>query len=516
MNNELHNTTILCVDDELGVLESYKLILAPEADAFSEIMALTADRTTEDNCTPDLSNDVQYNLLLAESGEKAIKLVKAELAKGRRVAAGFFDMRMPGGIDGYETIKAIRALDSNIICTVVTAYTDRSVGQIRDIFAKEQQDELLYFKKPFAPEELEQGALNTVSSWNRKRQVEEYIHSIEKQKHGLTQILHAVSMLSRMPPHSLHYLISGLLFQLLAIVKGDDGFVVFIGADDSEQFSSGIGRFENHKDLLGYLSDNKDCQDAFTKNSVLVMDNSFFIPIVSGTKQLGGIYIEMDTQCHEVLDKKLLEVFRNQMVQLVLNSIFYSEIVEKDKEVVTDPLTGLLNRRFLMQRLQEELCRAARHTHRLAIIMLDLDDFKVVNDTFGHDAGDCVLKSIGNILRLSVRDYDLVGHELNIGDAGKFAIRFGGEEFCLILLQIEGNGAEIVGERIRKEIASHHFNYQDQTIRMTISIGISVETITPEKLKASDNYLVDMYKQADKALYVAKSKGKNRIEVFQE
>ncbi len=511
MDNTWSNKTILCVDDELPVLESYKKVLDPVInEQISEILSLASKRG--DISEDDREESIHYNLILASSGEEAVKIVQEKIDSGQKISGGFFDMRMPGGIDGYETIKLIKAIDPNIYCTVVTAYTDRRVTQIRNLFQNDHQDELLYFRKPFTTEELTQTAFNMVSSWNRKRKAEEHLKAIEKHKKGISQILHAVSVLSRVPPYSLQYLSSGLLFQLLGMVDGENGFIILLNEDNSVNYIFGVGRFENDDVNVESFALQKLAIDQSMSNQVNMQDKSFFIPLISSEKKLGAIHIESKKYISSILDQSILEVFRTQIVQLILNSRYYNEIIEKDKEALTDPLTGLFNRRFIQKRLQEELQRASRSSQRIAMMMIDLDDFKKVNDTYGHAAGDSVLKSIGKILLDSVRDYDLVGRNVEtIGKASQFAVRFGGEEFCMVLLQSAEKGAKLVGERIRSKIENHNFIFDGNTISVTASIGVAESIVSKEDL-SQDDYLDKLNKQADKALYKAKQSGKNKVE----
>jgi len=158
----------------------------------------------------------------------------------------------------------------------------------------------------------------------------------------------------------------------------------------------------------------------------------------------------------------------------------------------TDDLTGLYNRRFLQQRLEEELHRASRYSLRLSCIMLDIDHFKIINDTHGHGAGDLIIKEVATILKDHVRKSDL-------------AVRYGGEEFLLILFENDKNGALRVAERVRADVEAHVFTWKDQPLRVTISSGVAIYPddgiTTPDELIA----------RADSALYSAKSSGRNMV-----
>jgi putative nucleotidyltransferase with HDIG domain len=165
------NNTILCVDDDEGILEFYAHALSPEMrGAIESLREARARRRSwrldEEPVAPVTPPDT-FRLLTARSGEEAVERVRLELAEGRSVAAGFFDMKMPGGIDGMETIRRIKEIDPRIMCAVVTAYTDRAISQLATVF--KSQDEWIYFNKPFTEWELVQAVRNLVSGWNIRR-----------------------------------------------------------------------------------------------------------------------------------------------------------------------------------------------------------------------------------------------------------------------------------------------------------------------------------------------------------
>lgn len=517
MSGEWYSSTILCVDDEESVLESYRQILtdSEEDTEIADILAMADERsgTTAEACV-DVAP--KYKVLLADSGRKAIELVRSEMAAGRRVTAGFFDMRMPG-MDGFETIKALREIDEDLICTVVTAYTDRSVTQIRELFCGEHQDQLLYFKKPFAPEELEQSALNMVSAWNNKRHLEEYMRAVEKHKHGLSHILHAVGVLSCVPPQSLQSLLTGLLFQFMAFLEAEHGYVVFWHGADEQHLQFGVGRFDTQDDYHQLLAQGEDFQESLRTNRCHIIDNRCFVPLVNGNQQYGGMYIEAQNSVENRADRGLLEIFKTQMIQLILNSLYHLRAKASEEEAVTDPLTGLYNRRFLMKIFLDELHRDLSATMQLAVIMVDLDDFKRVNDIYGHEAGDVALRKVGHVMQLAVRNCDLLGlgRDLeNIGKTEQFALRMGGEEFCVILLKTGLEGAKLVAERIRALIAKDGFVYEGEEIPIFASVGVWAGEVCPQAYDHED-MLGDLFCHADQALYQAKALGKNQVVVFE-
>ncbi len=164
------------------------------------------------------------------------------------------------------------------------------------------------------------------------------------------------------------------------------------------------------------------------------------------------------------------------------------------EQSLKDELTGLYNRRFLNSTIDFIIEHTKRHKKSLGVLMCDLDHFKRVNDTYGHDVGDLVLKGVAEIIKSSSRRSDLT-------------VRYGGEEFLVLLTDIDKNGALKVAEKIRKNIEGNVFRFDNTTVSITISIGVS---IYPED---TDDF-EKVVKMADQALYKAKEGGRNRIELI--
>jgi diguanylate cyclase (GGDEF)-like protein len=157
-----------------------------------------------------------------------------------------------------------------------------------------------------------------------------------------------------------------------------------------------------------------------------------------------------------------------------------------------DELTGLMNRRAVMKSMANELERSKRNLQPLYVCMCDIDHFKKINDTYGHLAGDAVLKEIAERFNTSLRPYDIFG-------------RYGGEEF-LIILSSKENHAQDIFERIRQAIAGKPFTYEQAQLNVTISCGVTLYS-PPTDQRNSTQLLTD----ADTALYEAKNGGRNRI-----
>lgn len=160
---------------------------------------------------------------------------------------------------------------------------------------------------------------------------------------------------------------------------------------------------------------------------------------------------------------------------------------ELEKAAITDGLTQIYNHKYVVGRLDEEIERSKRYDSPLSILLLDIDNFKMVNDTYGHQVGDEVLKSIADCMKQIVRNSDCVG-------------RYGGEEFMIILPQTDEDNAKIVGEKIRSEIEALQFS--DSNLKITVSGGGVTHT---------NHCIKNLIRVADEGLYMAKRKGKNQI-----
>ena len=163
--------------------------------------------------------------------------------------------------------------------------------------------------------------------------------------------------------------------------------------------------------------------------------------------------------------------------------------------VLTDALSGCLNRRGLEQNLGQEVSRAARNGSELALIALDVDHFKTINDSFGHLAGDSVIHEVGELLRGAARVGDVVA-------------RTGGDEFTLLLPDTNAAGAFRLASRIREEVAGRRFDGISGKIPVTVSIGIVAVRAVEE------NIIHDLHSRADEALYAAKDAGRNQVSIW--
>ena len=202
----------------------------------------------------------------------------------------------------------------------------------------------------------------------------------------------------------------------------------------------------------------------------------------------------------EKLSKKTIDYIKqltNQSSTTIQKAGVYAEIL---KYASFDALTGLNNRRQFEMRLGQEVATAKRKKTDLSCIMIDIDHFKNVNDTYGHAVGDFVLSNVAKMITGAIREYDIPS-------------RYGGEEFCILLPHTKVNEARIVAERLRKTVENTVLDIQSvcetecENFSVTISMGVN-------EYDQSYTTTDQIYKNADKALYRAKKSGRNRVIVY--
>ncbi|MCL5291743.1 MAG: sensor domain-containing diguanylate cyclase [Actinobacteria bacterium] len=215
-----------------------------------------------------------------------------------------------------------------------------------------------------------------------------------------------------------------------------------------------------------------------------------------GNETVGVLCLDRGTI--EACDKEEIDLLINIFNQLTVsmeNAVLYDRL---KKTSITDHLTRLYNRRYLQKYLTDEVKRCRRYCKELSVVMLDIDNFKTYNDSYGHLQGDVALQELGEILRSSCRDADIVA-------------RYGGEEFAIVLPETSLSGSMAVIEKVRGMVGGYLFlgpNAQ-RNARLTASFGVA--TYPDDGLTGKDLLL-----SADKALYLAKTSGKNRVFAFRD
>lgn len=193
--------------------------------------------------------------------------------------------------------------------------------------------------------------------------------------------------------------------------------------------------------------------------------------------------LESMTENYSKIEQELTE-YKNEVAQLNENIRKYRQ------ETITDHLTGLNNRKYMDIKLNEEIVRHTRHRQPFCILLIDIDDFKKINDVYGHVVGDQVIKHLSNVIKTHVRKSD-------------FSFRYGGEEFLILLLNTDIENSVRIAEQIRQKVETTHFTLKDKKFVITITVGVA-QYINGEPSEV-------FIERADKNLYNGKRMGKNRV-----
>ncbi len=212
------------------------------------------------------------------------------------------------------------------------------------------------------------------------------------------------------------------------------------------------------------------------------------VPLIRDNLTIGIVILVNKTKQFCETDLINLNLFASQAALAINNTRLYEKAI---LQAQTDSLTGLYNHRHFFELAKKEISRAQRYKHSLTVVMVDIDHFKCINDTFGHPAGDHVLVAIANVCRKLFRNIDIVG-------------RYGGEEFSILLPETPVETATEVAERFRYTIEKTVISYHRRHFSVTVSLGLAA-------LRNDCTSITRLIERADTALYHAKAQGRNRV-----
>lgn len=243
-----------------------------------------------------------------------------------------------------------------------------------------------------------------------------------------------------------------------------------------------------------YISDVRNYNSPILPLKTESVGSLFILPLFY-EKDLQGILVSFleKTNALSPHQIELLEVLGNQASTSIANAKFHAEI---ERLAITDGLTGLFNHRYFQERLAQEFNRLQRFSEPISLLLIDIDHFKKINDTYGHPVGDLVLKGVSENIKKTMRNIDIPA-------------RYGGEEFAVILLGTDTKGALNMAERLRKTVMNTSFSADNAMFHVTVSIGISTYPEAGEKKE-------EFIERADKALYHAKRSGRNQSVLWNE
>jgi two-component system cell cycle response regulator len=461
--------TVLVIDDSPDILDSSRRLLEAEG----------------------------HRVLTAENGATALELLDRE-----RVQLILCDFFMPE-MTGEEVVRRVRERNRLVQIILVTGYSGEKPARVM----MRELDIQGYHDKGEGAERLLLWVDAALKSYR-------HVLAMEKHRTGLRFILDITPELHRVQP--MDELLRGLLWQIEGLLGAENSFLAtfapevgdasdpgllgegFVALIDGQKHNDleirfGTGRFHSGLAVEGVPEvDPTVIRQAIDTGDVQILDDASIVPLMLGKRPLGVIYL--DRRTGQGRDEELLEVFASQAAAAIQNSLLYDM-------ATTDSLTGTYVRGFAIQQLQQFIKRTQRQGDPLSLLMVDLDRFKQVNDQYGHQTGDRVLRLAGGLLRDAVRETDIVG-------------RYGGDEFVLILPGTGAAGALIVANRILQRAANAGLEDGAVTIPVHVSVGIATlqppapgheVSLDPESLASAADGLIA---SADRALYAAKGQGR--------
>ncbi len=446
-----------------------------------------------------------YNVIEAKDGREALCLIQKN--KPDLILAG---CHMPE-INGFELTKEVKRIKDirHIPIIVLTATTCQ-----KDMLKGMEAGANDYLPKPFDEDELLARAKVHLLNKALYDQLELERNKYEQMYKEQSRILRDISILNTMS-NKLQTLCrvedsySVINDSIQTIFSGDRGMLTLYNEDrDSCEVATAWGKGSD--ELFWNLpatgcqvlqkSDKSVCEKRSSRGfclgeSDIDLGNHYCFPLTDEGDALGTIHFYNKKEEILPADKAQIDgqfYLMNTAAEYVALSLANTRLRDKLLEhSIKDPLTGLFNRRYMEESLNREIIRARRKNTEMATLLLDVDHFKQFNDEFGHLAGDCLLKGLGDLLMRTVRADDVV-------------CRFGGEEFIVVLPEMKQRLAEERAEHIRSEVANNlELKLNNKTLKVTVSIGVSMFPLNSQ----NHTGLIDA---ADKALYQAKANGRNQ------
>ncbi|MFB9993332.1 diguanylate cyclase [Deinococcus oregonensis] len=416
-----------------------------------------------------------HEVLSAASGEQAL-----HLCRERSVHLMLLDYFMPG-LTGEDVVKQVRTFDPQVQIVLQTGYASEKPPRqmLRDL------DVQGYHDKSEGPSKLlvwVDAALKTYR----------HVQALHASRSGLEYILNAIPELHRLQP--LDDLLLGILLQIQGLLGCPSAILATLvpsGAIVTTEFQEftlriGTGRFD-HSEWTRLSPQEQALIRGAVESGQAHLGAQVILPLKAGERTLGVVMV--DNAVKDRGDLHLLEIFAAQAAVAIENVRLYSL-------ATIDDLTGLVNKRAWLARLEETVQLAARHDVPTSVLVLDLDHFKAVNDTYGHLAGDHVLAALGSCVQQQLRRSDVAG-------------RYGGEELVVLLPHTPASGAWIIAERLRAAIEGLPLCWKGERVAVTVSIGIA--SLPSAAVPRPEELALEVVARADQALYEAKRQGRNRV-----
>jgi len=471
---------ILVIDDNPSIHQDFLKILTGFKDS-TQLDQLEHTLFDEHNDSNNTQTVILPNFTIdtATQGKEGVKKISKAIKDMQPYSIVFVDMRMPPGWDGIETIKRMSPLDPNAQFVICSAYSDYSWEETIQHLGL--RDNLLIMKKPFDNVMVRQLACALTKKWqvmSELKKHEEHLENIIAQRtYSLNESLSLIRT-------TFESSIDGIL------VVNNEGKVIDFNSKFVELWNipSQVMKKSSYNDVLNYISeklkvsknfnntlkDNHEVKTESSCNKVFLKNGSvyeqFFMP-----QQLDDVTIGKFWRFRDITEKyKVEEKLKHQAFH--------------------DPLTGLANRVLLEDKITQAMTSATRYQVKLGVFFIDLDRFKIINDSLGHEVGDKLLVAVANRLQKKLRSKDIL-------------CRLGGDEFVVLIEDIKhDNTSYIVAKKII-DTFKQPFKIDQRNINVSLSLGIS---IFPDDGQDS----VALLRHADMAMYHAKEEGKNNFQFY--
>ena len=479
-----HNLRVLIIDDNPEIHKDFIKVLTNPASSSSSSTSLNdLEKELFDEPTDRSSSQIStlpiFEIDTVSQGQEGVLYIKKALEEGRPYALAFVDIRMPPGWDGVETIQHIWELDRDIQVVICTAYSDYSWEETIEKLGI--TDNLLILKKPFDHISVRQLACALTKKWQLMQEYRDYTSSLEKRIQERT-----------------HSLQTSLSVTRATLESSTDGIVVVDHQDKIIDFNGNfvqlwnipcsILKLQDHKVILEYISEQLENPKEFLE-SVQEINKHLEEKKLDVLKFSDGRIFERYTQPHKFEGKTAGRVwsFRDITQRISLER-------KLEHQATHDALTDLPNRALMRDRLNQAIARAKRNHSLVCILFFDLDRFKLINDSLGHEAGDDLLKAFSKRIKDNIREEDT------------FA-RIGGDEFIMILPNLHKEEEAItIASKILQSLRPS-FVIAKRPLTVTASIGIS---IYPKDGHTTDELL----RNADLAMYHSKEAGTNQFQFY--
>lgn len=463
------NFRIIIIDDNPEIHYDFLKILQNDtSSALDELSAKIFDKPHIPIILP------QFEIDTALQGQEGVARIKEAIKVGKNYSLAFVDIRMPPGWDGIETIKRIWEIDKDIQVVICTAYSDYSWEET--ITHLGQSDNLLILKKPFDNVAVRQLACALTKKWQLLQEARKYTESLNQQIEARTLSLQESLSLVKSTFESSN---DGIL------VLSNERKIIDYNQKFIDMFTvpANVVADKNEDSLFHYLRNQlSNPAEFFTKLHALrdkLQETSVDIIKLKNHK-----IFECYTQPHKLEDKIIGRIldFRDITKRALLEQ-------ELQHQATHDPLTGLANRVLLTEKIREAIKASSKNNTEFAVVFMDLDRFKLVNDSLSHTAGDELLNAVANRLRSQIRHEDTLA-------------RIGGDEFVIVYTNF-AKTSDII-KKINQLLASFQqpFSITHREIMSTASIGVS---IYPKNGTSVDVLL----RNADAAMYRAKAQKGN-------